>query len=398
MNVMEKNWKQAKALAKIAYESDNGTSWEDANKYEREDYVFSEYTKLNANNNNNNSENKERKTMMNNNARENRMETLKAQGIDTSKFFSVNMDLPMGAMIQVTMPDGKVQTFGGNGVVDSIGGFNGTVQTALLGNDPIAQSIVDNGYVNNSKLFRRFVTAQTFRMLGEIEVGTKYNGEKTYKSDFDKNLKYKGYMWQFKMTLEELRVLSIIEKKDPAAFEERSQFFTKDVVVALCNQYLRQLKKYIKNARQKRVRKCKGEEYVRLSKFGDVFTKDLISKVYNVILGHTAKVVESRNYYEMYDAFNSFCSVIGKLPWTTPLCPEWKDAYKGAGAAYTLQNMVRFHNVSLGYESVALNEAELNRMVAKYKGEGWRLHEYLKKVIVDNNFDLAKSIEAHKEK
>ena len=32
-----------------------------------------------------------------------------------------------------------------------------------------------------------------------------------------------------------------------------------------------------------------------------------------------------------------------KLPHETPQCKAWIDAYKGAGAFYTMQNLIRFH-------------------------------------------------------
>ena len=44
---MNELWKQAQEIAKENYEEENGLgSWEDADKYEREDWVFAEYDKL----------------------------------------------------------------------------------------------------------------------------------------------------------------------------------------------------------------------------------------------------------------------------------------------------------------------------------------------------------------
>ena len=44
----EKLWKQAQELAAKEYEAENCEPWEDTDKYEREDWIFSVYTRLKA--------------------------------------------------------------------------------------------------------------------------------------------------------------------------------------------------------------------------------------------------------------------------------------------------------------------------------------------------------------
>ena len=45
MRIKDQLWKMAQERAKRTYEEEYG-SWEDADRYEREDWVFSEYVKL----------------------------------------------------------------------------------------------------------------------------------------------------------------------------------------------------------------------------------------------------------------------------------------------------------------------------------------------------------------
>lgn len=342
----------------------------------------------------NNSNKKENDTMKTNNARENRMEALNNAGINTTNFFDVNMKLPMGAMIQVTMPNGEVHRVGGT----DMGGFNGNVLTAPLTNDPIVNKIVESGYVKNTKLWRRFVAAYTFKLLGEVTTETKYRGEVVYRSDWDKNFnKNYGYMYCFDMLLEELRVISKLEKEDREAFEERSAFFTQDVVVALCKQYVRQLKKYVQKSRKNKKRTCRDKEYVRLAKYGDVFITDLQRRVYQPMEFNISVIESCNNYSELYGCFKDFCGKVNKLPFETPKDSSWKTAYKASGSYFTLKNMVMWHSVLLeGCKTSTECVYELKSLLCAYKGEYWRFHELLKKTIYDNNFDLAKSIEAHK--
>lgn len=39
-------WRKAREIAKKNYEEENGGSWEEADKYETEDYVWAAYDKL----------------------------------------------------------------------------------------------------------------------------------------------------------------------------------------------------------------------------------------------------------------------------------------------------------------------------------------------------------------
>ena len=42
-------WKQAQEIAAKEYEAENGEAWEDADKYTREDWVYSVYRQLKEN-------------------------------------------------------------------------------------------------------------------------------------------------------------------------------------------------------------------------------------------------------------------------------------------------------------------------------------------------------------
>ena len=93
--------------------------------------------------NNVNNTNKGENIMMN--KKEMRMETLKANGIDTKNFFNLSMNLPVGCNIEITI--------------------DGVPYTINSSNDEIVKEIIDNGYVFNSRTDGRWVCAQTFAML-----------------------------------------------------------------------------------------------------------------------------------------------------------------------------------------------------------------------------------------
>ena len=425
---MNELWKQAQKLAEENYEKEYGAcTWDDADKYEREDWVFAEYeklvkeketnnmcerdpktgrfvsTKATTNNNNEttntNTNKKENDTMMNrNNAKENRMETLKANGVNTENFFDLSMRIPFGAEVKI-MVDGKEMVIpAANGVQLSESEMMVKKMIDLhnsyeANNDPIAQSIINDGYVKNSKLYRRWITAQTFRMLGYVDrKNPRRKGWEAYMKDCY------SYGYQFDMMADELHTLAKLQKEDPEYFAERTEFFNGDVAVALLNDYLYRLKKYVKNQMRENPRKYRGQEYVKLARYGNVLVKDLDAKVYGNILNGIANVkiaAKEGSYRDIELAFRDFMNqCYNKLPYDTTKCAVFQDAFKGAGSYYSLQNLIRFHNVVLkdGYDKYG-SEIVLNDLLnGEYKNETWRFHNLLVDTIVLNKFDLRMSI------
>ena len=88
---------------------------------------------------------------------ENRKDTLKSASIDMNQFFSItfNEGLKPGTKLTVSLTDpdsGKVTKHDFSSDLNKL--YN-----------EVSDEITNNGYVNNSKLFRRWVMAQMFRMM-----------------------------------------------------------------------------------------------------------------------------------------------------------------------------------------------------------------------------------------
>lgn len=301
-----------------------------------------------------------------------RMEKLNNAGINTGKYFTLNVNesIPAGAKIHI--------------VVDKDGNYVPEVVQA----DAIFNMIIEDGYIRNTKLHRRFVMAQMFHMLNYVSYDEKYSGY----NDCLKRMY--GYDYTLKMMMEEIRVLSKLEVRDAESFNERKHFFDKDVVVAVLEDYLEKLKKYVEALPN---RNCKGIPYKRIKKM-DVFVEDLSKKIYVPVRMHINEIVYAKNYTQIYNALEKFMRSYIKLPYDTPKSKVWVDTYKGAGAFYTLKNLVMFHNCGIKTDKFEVlygmgAVAFLNEMLKKYKGEGWRMFALMKKVIEDNNFDFKARME-----
>lgn len=295
--------------------------------------------------------------MLNKNGRLNK---LNAMGVNTSKYFTVDLD--NGTKIHL--------------IIDENG-------NPIKVEDTIAQEIIEDGYVRNTRLHRRFVMAMMFQALNYKS----YDGRR---EGYNEWLKMRGLKYSFDMMLEEIRVLGKLEARDQETFIERSHFFTKNVISKVMADYIEELKKYVETLPNK---KCKGVPYKRI-KGNDVFVADLQKKVYAPFERDVNRLKYASNYNEMYSIVRAFMNKMIHLPYDTSKSKAWIDAYKGEGAFYTLKNLVMFHgcgievNGRMVYGTGAMSV--LNKRLDEYSGEGCRMFALMKKVIKDNNFDFHK--------
>ena len=303
--------------------------------------------------------------MMNRNKR---MEALNNAGVDTSKYFTVNLPegIKPGATISLVINE------------------NGQpVVVNEKKNDVITNQIIADGYVRNSKLHRRFVMAQMFQMLNYVSYDGTGSGYNAYLR------KLYDYKYTFNMMLEEVRVLGKLEERDEESFRERSHFFTREVIANVITDYMEKLEDYID---QLPTKKCKGIPYKHV-KGMDIFVADLNKKIYEPLRDCIFAIKYAKNYFQMYRLLNNFMLKMIKLPSDTPKSKAWIDAYKGEGAYYTMKNLLMFHNCFVEVENTGLKlygtkaVSYISSKLDEYKGEGWRMFALMKKVIAINNFD-----------
>lgn len=284
-------------------------------------------------------------------AREDRMNTLANNGIDTSKYFTVAIDknLPKGTTFTVTIGEDGIPT------------LTSTEIKAMV------EKIENEGYVNNPHLFRRWVMAQTFHMEKE-------NG------GYTAALKRKPYSYQWKVLKNELAAMSKIEKEDPVAFMVRKDFFAKWVICETLKDYRNKLLEYY------------GEYSWR------AMWNNRAVEITNAII---LELIHASSYQEYNKLFNDWLNRVWKdryfrLPETTEKCAAWVDAYKGAGAYYTMENMIKFHDCrfhekyrKVSYKTTLSNSLEmLEAKRVESKDAWWKLFGTFRELVKDNNFDF----------
>lgn len=295
-----------------------------------------------------------------------RIEALREAGVDVSNMFAM-----LGAN-------------GGECIAQNKDGHLSIIDD----NDPIFQHIIEQGTVPNRKLFRRWVMAQMFRMLSAK------NGWGAPIS-VNESIRYLGHDYQWKMLENEFKAQwKMHENGDIVNYTDRNRWFNNGIAYTMSLDYINNLKKVVA---EKQVKRCKGVPYITINN-KHIFVEDLHRKIYAPLYAASHLISLANTPYKLWWAVQHFNKLRVKLNWKTPQSKAWIDAYKGSGAYFTLQNMIRFHNC-FAYDDngVKLNKemslAFIQAKAIEYcNEEGWRMLGVLKKCLEDNNIDIRKKM------
>lgn len=222
---------------------------------------------------------------------------------------------------------------------------NGQFKEIFAEDDPIVNELSKGGFIRNNELFRRWITAQTFKLLKD-----KYGWTHAVRSTYD--IKY-----AYKQTREELMTLCKLENKRVSKNDKRFSFFTlpamKDIICDFIDDAL-----FI-DWQRKETMKC------------NIYR----ATSYNALFG----------MFPYNLKFTKHCSIPSL----------WVNTFKGAGAFYTLQNVVRTHGLVLtGCSDMNESLATIDKMyneIVKYTPSERRwdmLMSILVKSIKERNFEL----------
>lgn len=303
------------------------------------------------------------------NSKENRIATIN-DVFGNGKFISLSLPngLNPGATISICLDSGELKVV--NSHADEI-------ETP----DEIETQIKEQGHIKNAHLYRRWVMAQMFRMLNW---DPRWTSESGYDGYLHTNHNYK---YQFEVIENELNAMAHMEKENDPELATRSFFWTKEVIAKTLIDHAKRVKRHARsNMRWDGCYQyCKmNKDYVRWS---DVEDRARILVVF------ADSIRNAETYAEQLRLFRNAREYVCVLNPTTALCPEWKDAYKGAGAYYTLQNLIRYHGVGIKDEAGNLKygasaEAILESKRLEYEGNGYRLFYMMKDVVEYNHFDF----------
>lgn len=282
-----------------------------------------------------------------------RLEILRKAGVDTGNLFAMNDDMVVR-------------------VVDGI-------PVQVYDDDPIYELIEEGGHVPERRLFRRWVMAQMFRILRKMS---------DYKLDFTKCLQSHGYEYSWKMLVEEIRVQKRLwDSGDIENFTERHRFFNETVVLDMMDDYLSDLQKYVDSLK---VKHCKGVLYKTI-KGKHIFVDDILAKVFYPLNSVRDRVkFDVCDINDLYHYLKKFNDARVHMKWETKMSKSFVDAYKAAGAFYTMKNLIMFHGCKFRENGRFVSKARSLQILTKNSKDynDWRLLGIMKEFIEDNGISV----------
>lgn len=297
--------------------------------------------------------------------------------------------------------------------------------------DAVTKDIKENGDVHTSHLFKQHVLAKMFKMLLKIEYNRKKRDYVTKRcsdgsydmSNYTDYMKMLGYDYTWKVLVEELgRQESMFKHGDTKCFREDNRWYNKELAIKMIEDFYDQLDMMLRGYKVKFYKKT-GESYIRYSgaerilrgkkdsDFGYLFVNEF-AQVRRAVKMYRDAIANANTPRALYNAVKEFVSVMPRLhgsaskmrnnkAFIPTQCKEWQDAYKGYGAFFSMQNLIRFHGCAFYENGKRLTKSA--SLAALYdmagKSEGWFLLGALKQFIIDNKIDIeAKQEEWRKKK
>ena len=318
-----------------------------------------------------------------------RIEKMREAGIDVSKFFAMN---------------------DANGNETQVGAIvNGGIRI-LPEDDVVVRSILGSGTLLSSHLFKQHVLARMLKMLTPYDYrGYRMNGDYYDLSAYTKNLHRMGYDYQWRMLCDEFyRQAKMTEHGDVKSYTEDSQWYNKDLVMIMLEDYIVQLKKLISTLKVKR---HKGRAYVQLkqgkkvpfegkeSRYGYIYVDELDKlykayyKIRDCIEASETISIGSILVFDFYTKMIPLHFAPSHHKPNTPYfeakqCAAWVDAYKGYGAYFSMQNLILFHGCTFEGKTKDESIHYLNECIAN-GAEGYWMLGALRNMLKVNNFDIA---------
>ena len=150
-----------------------------------------------------------------------------------------------------------------------------------------------------------------------------------------------------------------------------------------------------KNAMRQKIRNCKGNPYIRVKGFDKgVFVDDITKKLIQPLRFIIFDIASAKTPADLEQTVRKFWNEAYGKEWIYDQCAAWKDAYKGAGAYFTMQNLLRFHGCTFPkdndfYLRGRSGLACLEDAAKTYAdGDGWRLFGLMKQMIEENHIDI----------
>lgn len=268
----------------------------------------------------------------------------------------------------------------------------------------LIDKIEEDGYIEVEGIVRRWIPSQCLQMLF-------YKTGRGVNVGFHNMLKRKGYDYGWDVLLADLKAqYKMVADNDMDGYYDRNRWYNKTIALDMANHYLDRLKKHIETMPH---RNHKNRKYVKLRckwmNNGQGIYVDELLGFYAKLEAEIRKIANSKNPKTLYTAIHKFNEMRRGIVFYTDMCASFMNAYKAAGAYYTIKDLILFEGCLLQVtangdtcirsykdsrrfvqqeESLAALERKATELVARGINEwGYEMLGLLKEFLKYNNFD-----------
>lgn len=330
-----------------------------------------------------------------------------------------------------TMAGVNTMVMGNTNGVFTVGMPDSTTSKAIIENgmvkilkedDPILSQILKSEFIRNVDFDLQHITAQTFRLLS-YKGGKEYKYSWMNKPAFTEQGWLDGFrhMYSYDYTIKYLDTITHrmakLQIENKKMFDIEEHFFNKEVICATLKDYCNALSNNLHNRKTKN---CEGEPYIRVGakhycdkkhkddKCGMLFVKNIDKTFIQPVESIIAQIERTDSYAEINKLVKQVLNkkLYFKLDENADRCAAWLDAFKGRGAFFSMQNLIRHSGLTLvgehgswdkelehwTYDSMNREQSldYLMKRLDEDKGQYFRLLGLLKVAVEQNNFDFYK--------
>lgn len=213
------------------------------------------------------------------------------------------------------------------------GGNAGVLQTVV----ELIGKIEESGYLDVNGIVRRWVPSQCLAMV-------------YYKGGFHENLKARGVDYSWKVLIDDLNKQSKLHiNHDMEGYADRNRWYNSKIAYAMARDYYNALCYHINTMKQ---RSHEGRSYIKLQCWlnnGKGIHVDELPMFRAQIEKAIARIKNTKTPKTLLDAVISFDRMIRQRIKFSPkeICIEFANAYKAAGAYYTIKDLIMFEGCRL---------------------------------------------------
>lgn len=272
----------------------------------------------------------------------------------------------------------------------------------------LIKKIEDSGFIDVNGIVRRWIPSQCLNMI--------YS-----QKGFHESLKLRGYSYSWEVMMNELeKQAKLYTDKDIESYADRNRWYNSETICKMAWHYITLLEMATKNMK---VHLHKGRQYIKLRcdlNNGLGVHIDELPALFIKLNQAVAKIKGTKNPKTLYEAAKAFYEMIHKICWEPKdVSPVFINAYKAAGAYYTMKDLIMFEGCKIKVDSdgstvikkyryrtqapskfVEQEEslAELEKKATDVvnsgvANNGYIMLGFLKEFLEYNNFDYSKTID-----